>query len=214
VLCEPLRNPRLVAWEVAGLDRLTGGRFELGLGAGRPGAEHDAERLGVPWPSARERVDRLVASVAEIRRLLGGAEQGFPAAAQHVPLMIAASGPRLLSIAGRRADIVALGWPPATTEDAARRVIDRVRAAAGARDVELATGLIAVGDEQHPWLQRMGVDAAQLAAAGAVSVVTGTPREMADALLRRRDRLGLSYVTVPVQSADAFAPVVELLAGA
>lgn len=61
---------------------------------------------------------------------------------------------------------------------------DDAPAAAGDRDVELAAGLIAVGAEQHPWLQRMGLDASQLATAGAVTVVAGTPREMADALLR------------------------------
>jgi hypothetical protein len=42
-----------------------------------------------------------------------------------------------------------------------------------------------------------------LAAAGAVA---GSPREITDTLLRRRDRLGLSYVTVPNASAEAFAP--------
>lgn len=68
VLCDPLRNPRQVAWEAASLDRLTGGRFELGLGAGRPGAENDAERLNVAWPTPSARVDRLAGSVAEIRR--------------------------------------------------------------------------------------------------------------------------------------------------
>lgn len=212
VLCEPLRAPRLVAWEAASMDRLSGGRFELGLGAGRPGAEHDAALLGVPWGTAGERVDRLGASVSEIRRLLDAGEPGFPTATHRVPLLIAASGPRLLAYAARHADIIALGWPPTTTEDDALRVIDRVRAASE-RDVELACGLIAVGDEEHPWLQRLGVDAAGLAASGAVTVVSGTPQAMADTLRRRRDRLGLSYLTVPVQSADAFAPVVELLTG-
>ena len=60
----------------------------------------------------------------------------------------------------------------------------------------------------------MGVDPGELLAAGAVTVVAGTPREIADTLLRRRDRLGLSYFTVPSASADAFAPVLDMLAGA
>src|SRR3954469_23905693 len=42
VLCDPLRNPRTVAWEIATLARMTGGRVELGLGAGRPAAADDA----------------------------------------------------------------------------------------------------------------------------------------------------------------------------
>jgi probable F420-dependent oxidoreductase len=215
VLCDALRNPRTLAWEVATLDQLTGGRVELGLGAGRPGAEQDALRLGVPYGSPGERVERLAESVALIRHLLAGGEDGFPATASPVPVLIAASGPRLLRYAAQHADIIAFGWPPATTAEQAQPVIDRVREAAAGRldHLELAAGLIAVDDEEHPWLRRMGLDAASLAAAGAVTVATGTPRHIADTLLRRRDELGLSYITVPAQSVDPFAPVVELLAG-
>src|SRR6266702_4350221 len=49
VLAAPLRPPTAVAWEAASLDRLSGGRFELGIGAGRPDASREAARLGVPW---------------------------------------------------------------------------------------------------------------------------------------------------------------------
>ena len=214
VLCDPLRNPRSVAWEIGSLARMTGGRVELGLGAGRPAAGEDARRLGLPFGTAAERVTRLRESVTLIRGLLDGAEPDFPSAGHRVPILIAASGPRLLEFAAQAADIIAFGWPPDTDESQARSVIEPVIAAAGDRadEIELAAGLITVGNEQHPWLQRMGVDPAALAAAGAVTVVTGPPRKIADTLLRRRDRLGLSYVTVPSASAEAFAPVVELLA--
>ncbi len=215
VLCDPLRNPRTLAWEIASLDQLTDGRVELGLGAGRPGAEQDALRLGLPYGSPGERVERLAESVTLIRHLLAGGEDGFPAADGRVPILIAASGSRLLRYAAQHADIITFGWPPTTTPQQAQPLTDRVREAAADRfdQVELAAGLIAVGDEQHPWLQRMGLDPASLAASGAVTVATGTPRQMADTLLRRRDELGLSYLTVPAQSRDTFAPVVELLAG-
>jgi probable F420-dependent oxidoreductase len=215
VLCDALRNPRTLAWEVASLDQLSGGRVELGLGAGRPDAEQDARRLGVPYGSPGERIARLAESVTLIRHLLDGGEEGFPAAAGPVPILIAASRPRLLRYAARHADTIAFGWPPTTTADQARTLIDEVREAAPDRidELELATGLIAVGDERHPWLQRMGLDPSSLATAGAVTVATGTPRQMADTLLRRRDHLGLSYLTVPYQSAEAFAPVSDLLAG-
>jgi probable F420-dependent oxidoreductase len=214
VLCDPLRNPRSVAWEIGSLARMTGGRVELGLGAGRPAAGDDARRLGLSFGTAPERARRLRESVTLIRGLLDGVEPDFPSAGHRVPILIAAAGPRLLEFAAQAADIIAFGWPPDTDESRARSVIDRVVAAAGDRagEIELAAGLIAVGDEQHPWLQRMGVDPVALAAAGAVTVVAGSAREIADTLLRRRDRLGLSYVTVPSASAEAFTPVVELLA--
>jgi alkanesulfonate monooxygenase SsuD/methylene tetrahydromethanopterin reductase-like flavin-dependent oxidoreductase (luciferase family) len=214
VLCDPLRNPRSVAWEVGSLARLTGGRVELGLGAGRPAAGEDAQRLGLPFGTGPERARRLRESVTLIRGLLDGVEPGFPSAGHRVPILIAASGPRLLEFAAAAADIIAFGWPPDTDENRAHSVIEPVVAAAGDRagDIEFATGLIAVGNEQHPWLQRMGVDPIALAAAGAITVVAGSPRQIADTLLRRRDHLGLSYVTIPSASAEAFAPVVELLA--
>src|SRR5262245_35521847 len=39
VLSAPNRSPGLVAWEAETLQQLSGGRFELGIGGGRPGAE-------------------------------------------------------------------------------------------------------------------------------------------------------------------------------
>src|SRR5258706_5690226 len=42
VLAAGIRTPQTIAWEASGLTVLTDGRFELGLGAGRPDAAHDA----------------------------------------------------------------------------------------------------------------------------------------------------------------------------
>jgi probable F420-dependent oxidoreductase len=217
VLCDPLRNPRTTAWEVASVDRLSGGRFELGIGAGRPGADNDARLLRMEYGTPGGRVARLAESVRTIKQVLSGQEDGLPGAAQlpHPPILIAASGPKLLALAAREADIVAFGLAPDSTSDAALQRIDVVREAAGDRfdDLELASGLIAVGEGEYPWLHRMGTDLQTLADRGAITVLIGTPREMADDLKRRRDRLGLSYLTVPAAAAERFAPVVEELAG-
>jgi probable F420-dependent oxidoreductase len=217
VLCDSLREPRMLAWEAATVDQLSDGRLELGLGVGRPDAEKDAARLGIPFGSPGQRVQRLEASVRTLKGLLSGGEPGFPAGVQrpHVPILIAASGPRLLAFAAREADIVVFGWPADTTMEAAQERIGMVRDAAPDRfdHVELAAGLIAIGDDEHPWLRRMGLDVRALAAGGAITVLTGTPSRMADTLRRRRDTLGLSYLTVPIQSAETFAPVVEMLSG-
>jgi alkanesulfonate monooxygenase SsuD/methylene tetrahydromethanopterin reductase-like flavin-dependent oxidoreductase (luciferase family) len=129
--------------------------------------------------------------------------------------MIAAGGPRLLALAAQVADTVAFGWAPTTDVAQARERIDIVRRAAGSRadDIELAAGLIAVGEDEQPWLVRAGLTPAGLAAAGAVTVLTGSTAAMADELQRRRDALDLSYFTVPMQAARHFAPVVDALAG-
>jgi probable F420-dependent oxidoreductase len=204
VLCDPLRDARRVVWEAGTLANLCGDRFELGLGAGRPDAGRDADRLGVPFNSPRERVDALVATLDAVQ-----------AAIPDVRVMVAASGPRLLALAGQRADIVALGWPPTTDAAGAGERIRIVRDAAGDRadEVELASGLVAVGPETPPWLARDGLTPADLIERGAVTVATGSPQQMADQLRQRRDALGLSYITVPSERAEMFAPVVELLAG-
>ncbi len=203
VLCDPLRHPRQLAWEAAGLQQLCGGRFELGIGAGRPDAQADCAELGVPFRTPGERIERLGRTLSLLRERL-----------PDTALMVAAAGPRLLRLAAETADIIAFGWPPTTDPAAARERIDLVRSAAGQRadEVELAGGLIAVGDGEQPWLSRMGTDARTLTAAGAITVLTGTPRQMADELQRRRDALGLSYFTVPANAAEQFAPVVAELA--
>lgn len=204
VLCDPLRNPRQLAWEVDTLQQVSGGRFELGIGAGRPGAEADCERLGVPFGTPGQRIARLTDTLQILRDAL-----------PNTRLMIAAGGPKLLALAARTVDTVAFGWAPTTDVAQARERIDIVREAAGPRadDLELAAGLIAVGDGEQPWLARAGLTAAGLAADGAVTVVTGSSAQIADELQRRRDALGLSYFTVPMQAARQFAPVVEALAG-
>ena len=204
MLCDPLRPAAQLVWEATTLQSLAGGRFELGIGAGRPGAKTDCARLGVPFGSPAERVARLADTVQVLREALPG-----------TPILVAASGPKLLSFAARTADTVVFGWPPTTDASAAAGYIDAVRAAAGSRvdDIEFATGLVAVGEDEQPWLARSGLTAGGLADAGAVTVVTGSPAQMIDVLQRRRDALGLSYYTVPSAVAERFAPVVDALSG-
>src|SRR5947208_437818 len=72
VFANDLRNPVLLARECATLDFLSGGRFELGLGAGRPGAEGDNRKLGIPWESGGVRVARLAEALGIIKSLLSG----------------------------------------------------------------------------------------------------------------------------------------------
>ena len=123
VLASPLRTPGEVAWESASLDVLSGGRFELGLGAGRPDAERDAARLGVPFGTPGERIDRIEQTLQAVRTRFArsdeasrydavrGVQQPQPA------VLVAGNGPRMLDLAARAADTLALGLPPRSTED-------------------------------------------------------------------------------------------------
>jgi probable F420-dependent oxidoreductase len=120
VLNSDLWNPVLLARDVAALHLLSGGRFELGLGAGH--AQLDYAAVGVAFEAARVRVSRLAVAVPLIRRLLAGevvttegghyplsgAEVGVPSAGPPPPILVGGNGNAVLSIAGEHADIVGL----------------------------------------------------------------------------------------------------------
>ena len=72
VLANDLRHPVLLAKDVATLDLLSGGRFELGLGAGRPDAAAENRMLGLPFDSGAVRVARLAESIGIVKALLAG----------------------------------------------------------------------------------------------------------------------------------------------
>jgi hypothetical protein len=93
--------------------------------------------------------------------------------------------------------------------------VDRVRRAAGERfdRLELAFNLSAVGDVDAQLARWAGLDLAQLKAAGAVGVLTGSVEQMADHLQRLRSDFGVSYLATSASFAEALAPVVERLAG-
>jgi probable F420-dependent oxidoreductase len=223
VLAAPLHTPGTIAWETASLDVLSGGRFELGLGAGRPAAAHDATRLAVPFGTAAERVSQVEHTLEAVRAryaasneasrydAVRGVQQPAP------PVLLAGTGPRMLRLAARDASILALGLPPQSTEDDLAAKVDQTREIAGnAFDrLELNLNIALVGDQVPPhaasWL---GADPQELIRNGSITVLPGTPRQMADTLLRRRDRSAVSYISVNAQFADRFAPVIELLARA
>lgn len=209
VLAAPYRNPPQLAHELAGLDFLSGGRLEVGVGAGRPAAEKDARALGMPYGTAGERVALVRTVIGEVRAAFAGSDTTVQR--QGPPIMIAGAGPRMLALAAEEADIVALAVQADTTEEGLRGPVGTLREAAGARfdDIELSMNLLQIGDEPPPWVP----EGLRTTSAEAAAILRGSPREMADTLLRRRDELGLSYITVSGFFADALAPVVELLAG-
>jgi probable F420-dependent oxidoreductase len=206
VLAVSYRDSRLLAWQAQTLHGLSGGRFELGLGTGRPDAARHVERLGREFGSGAQRVAWLADTVAEVKR-----------SADRPRLLLAGAGPKLLDLAAKEADIVSLTWRPQTTEAEADVVIDRFRQAARSRvgEIELNLNLIAVGDTPAPWVERfIGTTTAELAKAGAVTVLPGTPDQCVETLQRWRERWGVSYITVNAGFLEQFAPVVAKLSGA
>ena len=109
VLNNDFHNPVLLAREAASLQLLSGGRFELGLGAGHMQSEYAA--AGIRYDPAAARVDRLEASVATLRGLfagepLAGGQLLYPPLQEPIPLLVGGNGRRVLQLAARQADIV------------------------------------------------------------------------------------------------------------
>ncbi|MDQ6833754.1 MAG: LLM class flavin-dependent oxidoreductase, partial [Chloroflexota bacterium] len=140
----------------------------------------------------------------------------LPIQQPRLPILIAGSGPRLLALAAREADIVALGVGPDATEAVVAEKIALLREAAGERfaKLEININLMMVGDQIPRWIAaQFGAKAETLAHSGAVPVLTGTTDAMCDTLERRRETLGTSYIVVSDELMEALAPVVGRLAG-
>jgi probable F420-dependent oxidoreductase len=231
VLANDYRHPVMVAKEAATLDFVSGGRLELGIGAGRPTSASDNAMLGLPFDSGSIRVDRLAEALAIIKPLLAGQTVDYsgryyttskaaiaPAPVQNpVPILIAAGQPRLLKLAAREADIVTLAIQPHETETQVAERIDLIRQTAGDRFAHLAINinLMAVGGQVPRQIQMSrGAEAAQqLAESDAIPVLKGTTQQMCDRLEWLREKFAINYVVVADQLMDALAPMVSRLAG-
>ncbi|HTI56780.1 MAG TPA: TIGR03621 family F420-dependent LLM class oxidoreductase [Verrucomicrobiae bacterium] len=242
VFSNDFRHPVVLAKEAATLDVLSGGRFELGLGSGWLREEYDQAGIVFDAPGTRiERLAEAVAIVKGLlageRVTLTGRHyaiaglEGRPRPVQrpHPPILIGGGGQRTLSLAAREASIVGLvprarrdggGLDRADLGDGAlRQKIEWVRAAAGARFDSL---------ELHALIQAVVVSDQRVAAAEQLAtrfgvarelvletpyVLIGTVEEICASLRDRRERYGISYLTVFDRDLEALAPVVERLAG-
>lgn len=208
VLAGPLRPPRTAAWEGHSLSVLTDGRFDFGIGTGRPGVEQFTHELGLPYGSASERLAQVVAAIDHLRELDGPDRS--------TPVLMAAGGPKARAIAAQKADIVTLAMNAASSREVLDAAAGDLWAQAGERadDIELAMNLFVVGDEVPPHAERyIGADAATLIATDSLVMLRGNAAQMADELQRRRERFGTSYIAVNVEYLEKLGPVVEALAG-
>ncbi|HYB36805.1 MAG TPA: LLM class F420-dependent oxidoreductase [Mycobacterium sp.] len=199
-------KPALLARDVAELDVLSGGRLEVGLGAGYAREEFEAAEL--PYPSAGRRVDYLEHVTTYLKK-------HHPS----VPILIAGNGDRLLTVAARHADIVGLtGANPRAIVDPLAERIEFVRNAAGDRfaDLELNLAITAVpadnsGIPDLSLTRRYAPTLSHEELLAMPSVLTGSPRDMADTLRGYRETYGLTSFTVQDGHAESFAKVIAEL---
>jgi len=167
VLSNDYRHPAMLAKEIATLDALSGGRVELGLGAGFSKAEYAG--AGIPFDPPGVRVCRLEESIQVLKGLFGATAFTFagkhyavtgldsypkPVQRPHPPILIGAAGKRMLSIAAREADIIGFQTVStahgAMTDDANGRLastvrerVEQVRRIGGARFDRIELSLVA-----------------------------------------------------------------------
>ena len=243
VLDNDFRHPVVLAKEAATLDVVTGGRFELGMGAGWLSSDYRTSGIVKDPPAVR--VARLAESLEVMQALWRDGSATFEgahyrvAAAAGAPAPVTPGGPplaigggsrRILTLAGRHADVVSVvpnlgaGYigPEVAAESVVEKYAERVRwalEAAGERagEIELQcwTATVQVVPNADEVLASLAplfdLTAEQLRAAPVVLI--GSAPEIADILRKRREELGFSNIVVHEAEMDALAPVIAELAG-
>jgi probable F420-dependent oxidoreductase len=242
VFSNDFRHPAVLAKEAATIDVLSGGRFELGLGGGWLRAEYDQAGIRFDAPGTRvERLEEAVTIIKGLlageRVTFAGRHytiadlEGRPTPVQrpHPPIAIGGGGRRTLTLAAREASIV--GLVPRARRDgsgldlsdlsaaATREKLEWVRSAAGERfdslEINALIQAVAVADQRMTAADQLAsrFKVAREVVLETVYVAVGTIDEICETLRQRRERHGISYLTVFERDMEAFAPVVARLAG-
>ena len=243
VFAVDFHHPVVLAKELATIDLLSEGRLEVGLGAGWVAVEYEGMGIPMDRPGIRierlaEYVELMRAQWAGEPLDIQGAHvqaRGFagrprPVQTPHPPIMIGGGAPRILRTAGRLADIVSLNFDNSTgklgsasvasaTLERTEEKIDWIREGAGERfpEIELEVGAYFVSVQDDPtdaiatMASRFGVTPDELRAHP--HALLGSVDSICDTLQERRERLGISYITVAQRHAEEFAPIVARLSG-
>jgi probable F420-dependent oxidoreductase len=243
VLATDYRHPVVAAKDAATLDLLSDGRLELGIGAGWKTTDYEAAGLTLDPAGTRvdrlaEAVKVMKGLMApgpldhegEHYRITGLNGLPKPVQRPHPPIVIGGGGRRVLALAGREADIVGLNvdlragviddraGPSGTAAETDRKVAI-VREAAGERadelELQVRVHVAAVNDDREGMAEllapALGISPAD--ALESPHAVVGIVEQICDQLIERRERWGISYLGLSHDAVDAFAPVVDRLAG-
>jgi probable F420-dependent oxidoreductase len=234
VLNNDFYHPVHLAREIAALDQLSGGRVELGLGAGHSFTEYRA--IGATFDPPVVRKARLAESVEIVRRLLDGEEVTYTgrhyqvegvrtmrAQQERLPILVGVNGKTALAHAAQHADIIGLNGLGRTLEDGQRhaarweperidQTIAHIRDAAGSRIDQLELNslvqAVIVTDDRAAAAEDLASRVEGLTAEDALQapfLAIGTHDEIAEHLMACRRRWGISYFSV--RDIDGFAPV-------
>lgn len=232
VACNDLRHPGLLAKMAATVDELSGGRAELGIGAGWFEPEYRA--AGIPFDPAGVRISRLEEAVRVIRGLLGDGEISFrgrfyelegalclPRPRHGLPVTVGGRGPRIVELAGRSADGFNSAWAcsPEEFERLAAEVDSAARRAGRQELVTKSVGLYALPGLDEAALERRwraycgarppGMPAPDPYPVWAADKLAGNPQVLRERIDRFEqagvDEIILTFGTIPFQLPDPAA---------
>ncbi|AXB45189.1 TIGR03621 family F420-dependent LLM class oxidoreductase [Amycolatopsis albispora] len=216
VLNVPFYNPALLARDVAATVRLSGGRFELGLGAGHMKAEFDD--AGLPWQDLRTRLDHLTTTITELRRRLEAEDVEVP------PLLVAGGSKGVLWIAAEHAQIVGFAglkpkpgaepgiWRLATEPELTESVTFYASLDDQAERNMLLQDVVVTGEKQaaaKTWAEQAESTVDEILAAP--QLLIGTEAEIVARVHELRERYGFTYFTVFEPAMETFAPIIRAL---
>jgi alkanesulfonate monooxygenase SsuD/methylene tetrahydromethanopterin reductase-like flavin-dependent oxidoreductase (luciferase family) len=204
VYATPFRAAWHTAWEAHSMSVLTEGRFEAGIGTGRPGIEDELRERGLPVPSPGERLTQVRDTVTALRELDGPD--------LHTPVVMAVRGPKAQALAAQLADVVTFAVMPNEARADVERLVHGFSDSADDRP-ELAMHVPVIGERVAPFMAPPDTDVAALRAADSLAYLPDDLAAAADEIHRRRDELGFSYFIVGAHYAEAFAPLVRELSG-
>ncbi len=237
VLDNDFRHPVMLAKEAATLDLLSGGRLDLGLGAGW--LEEDYTKTGITtWDPPGTRVSRLEESIGLLKKLWAGGPvthdgahyrvsdfESFPSPVQNpIPIMIGGGGPRMLRMAAREANIIStmvkIGVDADHRQAAFENQLSIIADAGGRERDDLTIGVrvffgevTAPGASRHEAAARLGQrfgmapDEVERSPFG----VVGDPTAIRDHLVRVHEEFGIGYYTISEDLAWQLGPVIEEL---
>ena len=237
------RHPLVLAKELATLDVLSGGRLEIGIGAGWMTSDYDQSGIALDPPGVR--IERLTEGLKVLKGLfadepfsLAGKHyrithhNGLPKPLQrpHPPILVGGGGRRVLRLAAREADIVGVNFSLAEgvvnptvaqtgSAEATAEKIGWIREAAGARfdglELNVTVFMTAVRDDREAFAERIagGFGLTPAEVVRSPHVLVGSVDYIVDELQRRREEFGFSYVVFSGDVFEQTAPIVKRLAG-
>jgi probable F420-dependent oxidoreductase len=242
VLSNDFRHPAMLAKEAATIDTLSGGRFELGIGAGWLRREYEIANL--PYDTPGERIERLIEAVTVLRGLWSGQPfdhhgkhyqisglDGMPKPSRQLPILIGGGQRRMLTLAGQYADSIGVlttsvasgsvdDHPRERLASAVRQKLGWIREGAGTRydsiELSLIPTFILTNNRRastEELINTRGWEVSVEDVWSMPSLLIGSIDQINEDLQQRREEFGFSYYIFSDTQARQIAPIVARLAG-